>query len=289
MKFRIGVDEHLSMVGKTGGGKTTVARSLLRNRVEQSKDWADGWYFIFILDTKQRGDFRDFKDFHIVKKLRDLAPAAQKHRLIIYQPGRDEKNLEHYEGFLGYCLECGPHLLYVDELFDLIRGGVPENYEAYMKLGRGAAQSLWQATQNPVFIPHDFFSNSTHMFVFRLKLQSARDKIVPIVGDELHDKSAWPDRYGYWYSSDYHDEPVYVPNTYTGFALANTALDPQTKEDDTPGVKEGLGLSNFTKWLIGLLIFALLMALLIPVWHLGFKWLGGKIGAAGSVANYMQE
>ena len=277
MAFNIGLDERVSIVGKTGSGKTTLARGLLSWRRNQSAEW--DWYPIFVLDTKQQGDF-DGLGFTKVTRLRQLPKVAQKNRLIIYAPIPEEKNTRFYDGFFRWIRAMGgPSLTYIDEMADIAKGNsVSYEYSLLMKQGRGDNMSIWGATQFPVDVPRDFLGAAEHFFVFDLKRKSDRERAAELIGDEA--KPRVKEKYGFWYYNDDMRTATYFSNEQP---LKLAPLLP-----GMGGSEQGGGDVN-SRYIWGILVLALLMAVTIPLWKLAARFLASKIPALGGAANWVAQ
>ena len=190
------------------------------------------YYQIFILDTKHDSDFDMLgpKYHHIQQVFQD-----RRSRIVIYEPLDDEDRPEFYELFLRmvwdrWMIVPGksdksrvPAVVLIDELTTLeIKSGNKSLLNAkrthawseIMKRGRSANVVLWNVTQNPVYVPEDFFRNASAYFMFRLKNPDDRKRMAGYMGPEVTQEIPSQFLHGFWY---YHTgggsmiHPVFIP------------------------------------------------------------------------------
>lgn len=283
MGFQISPSEHVSIVGKTGSGKTVLARRLLKG-MEEAAESLPFYYPIVILDNK--GSLKTFAGFgKRIRKLKDLKKELREGTpIIVYSPKEDEQTRAYYEGFFKYLYNLNqPLLVYVDELALIGHGNdTPEYYEKFRKQGRERLQTLWAATQNPVFVNHDFFSNADHFFIFDLILKADREKMAAFAGEAVKERPV--DKHGFHYFSTSNRYPSYfenkldksVENVNNG---GNTNIT-QEKEEKT---------SMSKKWIVSIFVLGGVLVFVLPLWKKFFGFVGTKIPSLQPVANYTQE
>ena len=282
MGFKISPSDRVSIVGKTGSGKTYLARRLLAGMAREAKK-LPFYYPIIILDNKGRLEtFRGFgKRIRKLKALRQALVSSTP--IITYSPEEGEQNEKYYTGFFDFLYNLNmPMLVYVDELALVGTGNdMPESYEKFMKQGRERMQSLWAATQNPVFVAHDFFSNADHFFIFDLLLETDRNKMAAFAGAPVKERPE--EKHGFWYFSTNSRNPEYFSNKLDTNKLM--------KENETRNLNEDEGgqLSVKTKWIMSILVLGLVMVFVLPLWKKAFQFMGEKIPATAPIANFTQE
>ena len=190
--MKITNSEHVNIDGRTGTGKTFLARQYLA-----------GFESVFVLDTKGMFAWPEIpgtiwsehylvdgnKELEIVNSVNDLANAQT--AKVIYRPNYDELNFDYYDEFFKFCYFRGNTTVLVDEAFSICPTPykIPEFYRAILTRGRELKVSCWSLTQRPSGIPQIILSEATHYFVFDLNLQTDRDKMAVITGcEELREK-----------------------------------------------------------------------------------------------------
>jgi energy-coupling factor transporter ATP-binding protein EcfA2 len=278
MSFKIKGSDRLSVIGRTGSGKTTLFLALIRAWIYQTRNWNP--YHIIILDTKKDGDFNGIgRKFY---KLKDLSRLWHDFRILIYEPHESEMNEAGYNGLIKWLRDTEePFLLVIDELSSLGKGNdMPEQYDLLMKQGRGKFQVAWAGIQNPVYVPHDFLSNANHYFCFDLLMESDRKKMASIIGDDVlippieRDGKA---EHGFYYFTVSKRGTVFYPNNPPISIPLPEGFNPKGLiRFDGRGETENMGRINLgLVWAV--LLLALLMVFTIPVWKLVFKWASSKV------------
>lgn len=280
--FKISPSDRVSIVGKTGSGKTYLARRLLSGMALEAKK-LPFYYPVIILDNK--GHMETFRGFgKRIRRLKNLKGAlVSSVPIITYTPDETEQNEKYYTGFFDFLYKLNmPMLVYVDELALVGKGNdMPESYEKFMKQGRERMQSLWAATQNPVFVAHDFFSNADHFFIFDLMLETDRNKMASFAGAPVKERP--DDKHGYFYFSTDSRNPDYFTNQLDKNRLLRENVNRNLIEE------EGGHLSVKTKWIMSILVLGLVMVFVLPLWKKAFQFVGEKIPMTAPIAAYTQE
>jgi hypothetical protein len=205
----IPANEHVFIAGRTGSGKTFMAKKYLANYdnvvaidTKGLLSWPE------IPDTMWRGQEKEIlvnngknKNLTIVTKLEALENVNTPK--IIYRPEWDELNEEFYNAFFKWVYMRKNTIVWVDEAMSICPSPfkIPEYYKAILTRGRQRQTAVWSLTQRPSGIPQIIMSESTHFFVFDLNLPQDREKLVEVTGArELYAK---PGKYVFWY---YHVE-----------------------------------------------------------------------------------
>lgn len=205
----IPVNEHVFIPGRTGSGKTFLAKKYLANYqnvvVLDTKglvSWPE------IPDTEWTGEEKEIlknngknENLSMVFKLKDLETADTPK--IIYRPPWEELEEEYFNAFFQWIYRRKNTIVWVDEVMSVCPNPhkIPEFYKAILTRGRQRKTAVWSLTQRPSGIPQIIMSESTHFFVFDLNLPQDREKLVEVTGAvELYEK---PGKYVFWY---YHVE-----------------------------------------------------------------------------------
>lgn len=166
----ISPNERLFISGRTGSGKTTFVRFLLRSVPRYA-----------VLDAKHTyrppADLRD--DVPIVEAFN---PKLE--RQIIRAPWEDEP--ECWEDAINDVFEDGNRLLYVDEATLIVPTRAARHpLGRAIRTGRERGVGVWTGTQRPKEIPSYVFTESEHILSYRLQFKDDRDKIVQFTGDAM--------------------------------------------------------------------------------------------------------
>ncbi len=179
MKIHIRNDERVIFVGRTGSGKTVLAKHFLKrlNRV-------------VVIDPKMTFVLEGFK------RTKHL-PLLGSQFKIIYRPRlEDDGDMAQ----LCYNLMKMKHAtIYVDELATL-----SEMYPTttliladIARTGRERHVAVWTATQRPRWTPRVFFTEAEVVFMFNMRSGEDRGYMSQFVGPEALDPI---DKFTFWYS-----------------------------------------------------------------------------------------
>lgn len=179
--IRLGLDEHLSLFGMTGSGKTYRAKMLLRAVPRK-----------IVLDSKHT--------YHDIgaKYVRKYEPSVP------YQVFRASDDIERYDDYLRAAWRDNrPVVIYVDEVFDLSASSrnLTKALGRFIREGRERHQRVWMASQQPSNIPSIVFTESTHIFAFYINWSGHREKIEQFTGDGMADGIARLQGHDYYYFS----------------------------------------------------------------------------------------
>lgn len=161
--FRQG--EHVTLVGTTNSGKTTLARELLPLRD-----------FVVVLATKPR----DTSLYDPLVKVgyeveSEFDPSGDTARKVIFRPPLDaptdeaiEEQSDAFRDALIHIFRSGGWCVYADEVRYLTDNlHLKREFETLWLQGRSLGVSLVVGTQRPVSIPLLAFDSATHLFLWR--------------------------------------------------------------------------------------------------------------------------
>lgn len=186
-------NEHVFIGGRTGTGKTWLAKKYLTN-----------YEFVVALDTKgmlvQDWTEPGPKELTVVTRLADLEKV--KTPKIIYQPTWDEMTFDHYNAFFFWIYQRRNTIVWIDEAMSVCPNPmkIPDGYRACLTRGRQLNIGVWSLSQRPSGLPQVILSEATHFFVFDLSLPQDREKLVEITGAvELYEMPSKHGKYVFWY------------------------------------------------------------------------------------------
>lgn len=157
--------EHITLVGTTNSGKTTLARELLPLRD-----------YVVVLATKPRdSSLYDplVKKGYVIESSFD--PTAEDGNKVIFRPPLDaptseaiEEQSDKFRDALIEIFRAGAWCVYADEVRYLTDNlHLKREFETLWLQGRSLGVSLVVGTQRPVSIPLLAFDSATHLFLWR--------------------------------------------------------------------------------------------------------------------------
>lgn len=160
-----GQGEHVTLVGATGSGKTTLALQLLGYRsyvcVLGTKNEDAGLYPElqgkgYVLTGKPELNYREQPRVIFRPKLADLSAESK------------AAQAEDFKAVLDQVFDEGRWCLYGDEIRYLSDNlGLSKELDSLWLQGRSMGISMVVSTQRPVSIPVIAFESATHLFLFR--------------------------------------------------------------------------------------------------------------------------
>jgi energy-coupling factor transporter ATP-binding protein EcfA2 len=216
--------DRMFIVGRSGSGKTYLARALLDLYDDDEKTLTQFRARICVFDPNGTFDYPG----RIVHDPADVGPSRH-HPVVIYRPGVAHLNAEDWNEALKRLFYAkGRILLLIDEFTALdtlfgsrrIEGG---NYlTAYMSRGRALGKAAVIVTQAPSSIPLTVIRNAERFAVFDLPLEDDRDRMAGVLGRyttevhngevlrvDLRDRKALG-RFQFWYLGPGVEEPVRI-------------------------------------------------------------------------------
>lgn len=166
MQLRFRTDERVTLVGKTGSGKTTFARCALR-----------GVSRLLVLDPKGTCTWVPEIDRYALRALRKgRSFQARVHALTEAE----------WDEWMWMAFEAGDLVVYIDEVYGVVppgRRSVALN--ALLTRGREFGIGVWSATQRPAWCPLVVLSEAEWLVVFRLQLKEDRKRVASIMGEDV--------------------------------------------------------------------------------------------------------
>lgn len=161
-------DEHVSAIGPTGGGKTTLVLALLPERRITRP-------YTVVLGTKPRDKvltrLARSGGFTMAKGL-PSHPSHAGERLVLWPRWRSERDTPAQGRAIAHGLDVafvmGAWCVFADEvayLCDDLR--LAGKLRTWWRQGRSNGLSLVAATQRPSWVPRDLYSAPTHLFFWR--------------------------------------------------------------------------------------------------------------------------
>lgn len=184
MKIKIPNDGRVAFVGKTGSGKTVLAKNFLQQKNR-----------VIVIDPKHTFNLEGFK------KSWRLPFSKKEFKLIVRPEMGDDERLAY--SIMKFKRE-GNLTIYVDELSTLAEQFKfsTEILADLARTGRELNVSLWNAVQRPRRVPLIFFTETELFFIFRLRNLDDRGLMAEYAGEDILEEIP---KYSFWYSKDEDD------------------------------------------------------------------------------------
>jgi hypothetical protein len=167
-RFQWDQGEHVTLIGTTGCGKTTLGLELIEQRD-----------YPLIVATKPSGEdavleeLARKRDWHVCTELPLPNPAI--HRKVIFWPSwrriqEVPQQREQIRDLLYTVWERGSHCVYLDELRWVSESlKLKPILEVYWQQGRSLGISFVTNTQRPAWVPRVAYSQAEHVFLWRTR------------------------------------------------------------------------------------------------------------------------
>jgi energy-coupling factor transporter ATP-binding protein EcfA2 len=195
-KISLTTNERLFITGKTGSGKTFLARHLTQ-KVKR----------LVVLDGKGTLSGPDWN----LEKWSDGLDRLNNGEDVRLRAVPDIKTdlSDYWDAILETSLRAGNVTIYIDELYAVVppnKTASPVLFACYTR-GREFGVGMWASTQRPVWIPLVAMSEAEHFFMFRLQLMEDKSRLAAFMGQEVLEQINDP--HGFYYSKAIDDHVTY--------------------------------------------------------------------------------
>lgn len=182
--------EHVSFLGSTGNGKTTLALQLL---AATATERVPG--IVLAMKPKDK-TVTDFQKLHGFRRVADWPPTPSLYHVkpkgyIVWPKTVFKEDIDeaHHADVFRRCLQDsykrGNRILFADEAYSLAEElGIGKSLITLWTKGRSMGTGLWAATQKPTHVPLWMYSQATHLFLSYDPDKRARDRYREISGTD---------------------------------------------------------------------------------------------------------
>ena len=191
--IKMGRNDRGVVIGKTGCGKTTLAKFLIE---DYTKPYSVTW------NPKGSDNVYEWKQKH-VKSLPELYDESEKNNRLVYTPNElVAEDFNNQNEFFYWIYERKSTRLYIDEATSIVYTGVkvPRFLLAVLNRGRERRISTLTATQRPSGVPMNILSESEHYYVFKTNLPQDKLRIEQITGITVEDQEDLDDYEFYYFN-----------------------------------------------------------------------------------------
>lgn len=198
-------NERVSVVGKTGSGKTEATKKLVWEPFDNVifLDWK--WHHYAELNAPVVRSIEDVEEA--------LFPAREDEEVTKFVFAPQRKDLEMWDRLCYLAWKKTNVHIIADELKGLYQQDgntkpITDWHESIMTRGRVRGVGMTGTTQRPKKIPMEALSESEHFFIFKLNLHDDRKRMAEIVGKEYVDKIRNLQNYEFLYYNTSMDDPI---------------------------------------------------------------------------------
>ena len=227
--YLISSDNRVSFAGKTGSGKTFLARELTKSfsrliAIDPKAQMGSEWR---LQPLTQKG----------LKELKKGNPG----RIHIYEPPEiDSDGFPVWDEIFNFVWEIGDLPVYIDEMYSVAKNGrLSYPLRRLYTQGRTRGNGVWASTQRPSFVPLEMFSEAEWSFTFMLRMEEDRKRIARAIGSDLIEEPI-RDPHGFYAYYQTWDDPIYMPI----FQGKPTLKEMAEKLDDSIPVEVGRQYGN---------------------------------------------
>lgn len=193
--IKLGRNDRGVVIGKTGCGKTTLAKFLIE---DYAKPYSVTW------NPKGSDNVYEWKQRH-VKTLSELYDDSEDNRFrrLVYTPHPTvAEEFNNQNEFFYWIYERKNTRLYIDEATSIIYSAnkVPRFLLAVLNRGRERGISTLTATQRPSGVPMNILSESEHYYVFKTNLPQDKKRIEEITGISVENQEDLDDYEFYYFN-----------------------------------------------------------------------------------------
>lgn len=202
--FELSPDGRFLVVGRAGSGKSTLARAL-----------AYSYRNVLVIDPKHEESLARSQTVYDVASFVALFP--QRATRIVFRPDASLERAPDVGAVYARALAYGNTAIVNHEVMFYATSAwcLPELRRAQIA-GRSRRVPLWNLTQRPIDVHNVILSETTHVFLFDLLLETDRRKVAGIVGPGALVAPDRPFAFGYYGPSTggqlVRCDPLEVPN-----------------------------------------------------------------------------
>lgn len=200
VKISIDPTERVLIIGKTGGGKTVLAKHFLKEIAKK--------YRVVIIDPKHMwlGKYPKWaknNEKGTVEKPRLVTSFNPKLSVQCFQPTMPAHRDERLDKLCFDILKQGKTFVFFDELSTVATATqIPDGFSALWTQGRQIEVAAWCATQRPLRIPEIVKSQSEKWFIFDMPGPKNKKEIAEYTDTPDIESTRIP-KFVYWY----YDQP----------------------------------------------------------------------------------
>lgn len=194
--IKLGRNDRGTLIGKTGSGKTTLAKFLI-------EDWQKPYSVVW--NPKGSDAVYKWKQKHVnsLPQLYDVENDVERYPRIIYTPSailaEDEKTQEE---FFYWIYERKNTRIYIDEATSVFYAGnkPPRFLTAVLNRGRERGISSLVATQRPAGVPINILSEAEHFYIFKVLHPYDKKRIEDLCGISIEQQYELDDFEFYYFN-----------------------------------------------------------------------------------------